>query len=274
MRLFVSVDIEGVAGVVTRDQTSAEGFEYQQARDWMTDEAAAACQAAFAAGVAEIVMADGHGNFENLKPDRLPERVQLVRGKPRPLSMMQGIEIGTYGGALFLGYHAGSTAEGGVLAHTMRGNVLREVRLNGKTMSESGVNAAIAGDYGVPVIAISGDDAYVKEAKGLLGDVEAATVKWTDGFMAARSLSPAASRDAIGKAVTRAVKRIGDFKPYRVSRPITLDLDFKFRLPVELLAMLRFVERTGPFGIRYVAQDMTEVSKFLVCILGYSASLA
>ncbi len=105
----MSIDIEGIVGVVSREHTAVEGFEYQQARIWMTDTAAAAAQAAFDAGATAVVMSDSHGNMQNLMIDRLPKAVELVRSRPRPLGMLQGIEHGRFDGALFLGWHTGAT---------------------------------------------------------------------------------------------------------------------------------------------------------------------
>lgn len=273
MRLYISADIEGIAGVVSREHQQPEGFEYEQARIWMTDAVRAACEAAQEAGVREAVISDSHGNMQNLKLDRLPAWVEVVRGRPRPLAMMQGIEHGRYDAAAFIGYHAGSTALNGILAHTMRGVVVREIRLNGRTMPEAGVNAAIAGHFGVPVVMASGDDACIAEIRELLGDVECAVVKSAYSLMSARCLMPAAEQALIREKMTAALRRLPDFRRFTLEAPITVDVDFKHRLPAEILGMQRFVERTHGYGVRYVAQDMEEVSRFLVLVLGYNATL-
>ena len=108
MRFYISADIEGIPGVVTREQGRAGGFEYEQARTWMTDSVLAVCTAAHEQGVEEVVVSDSHGNGHNLQLERMPDYVQLVRSWPRPLGMMQGIEVGEYVGAALVGYHAGS----------------------------------------------------------------------------------------------------------------------------------------------------------------------
>jgi D-amino peptidase len=239
----------------------------------MTDTVAAACEAAYEAGASEIVISDSHGSGQNLKLERLPEKVQLVRSSPRPLAMMQGIEVGRYEGAMFIGYHSGSTAMQGILAHTMRSVSLREVRLNGRVLPEAGVNAAIAGHFGVPVIMISGDDAFVAETKEILGDVEAATVKWVYSMLSARTLMPAAAYALVRQSVTRAIERRRDFKPFRIDGPIELQVSFKHRLPTEYLALTRFVERIDAFTVKYVGRDIEEISRFLVFLLGYSSTL-
>jgi D-amino peptidase len=273
MRFYISADIEGIVGVVSREHTGPQGFEYERARDWMTDTVAAACEAAYAAGASEIVISDSHGSGQNLKLERLPEKVQLVRSSPRPLAMMQGIEIGRYEGAMFIGYHSGSTAMQGILAHTMRSVSLREVRLNGRVLPEAGINAAIAGHFGVPVIMISGDDAFVAETREILGDVEAATVKWVHSMLSARTLMPAAAYALVRQSVTRAIERRRDFKPFRIDGPIELQVSFKHRLPTEYLAMTRFVERIDAFTVQYIGRDIEEISRFLVFLLGYSSTL-
>jgi len=163
MRLYISADIEGVAGVVTFHQTGPKSFEYERARRWMTGEVVAACHAARDCGVTDIVVSDSHGSGENLLLEEFPAGVQIVRSWPRPLAMMQGLEIGPFDAAFLLGYHAGAHHEAGVIAHTMTGQIL-ELRLNGVQASETVLSAAIASHFGVPVAMVSGDDAYCAHA--------------------------------------------------------------------------------------------------------------
>ena len=139
----------------------------------MTEEVKAATEAAFEAGATEVVISDSHGNGENLLIEKLPKNVTIVRSWPRPLMMMQGIDE-TFDGAIFIGYHTSTTNIAGVRAHTISSARLADVRLNGTSMPEAGINAAIAGHFNVPVIMISGDDAIVKEATDLLGNIEGA----------------------------------------------------------------------------------------------------
>src|SRR3954468_4627129 len=148
MRIFISADIEGITGVVSREHQFPEAMEGQSARLWMTDSVAAAAEAAFEAGAIEVVVADSHGQGHNLLLDRLRPEIQVVRSHPRPLSMMQGVEAGRYEGCFFIGYHAGATNPGGILAHTFRSATLREVRLNGVSVPEATINAALRGDAG------------------------------------------------------------------------------------------------------------------------------
>jgi D-amino peptidase len=272
LKLFISVDMEGVVGVVTGDHLGPEGFEYQQAREWMTEELLAAITAARAEGVTEIVVADSHGNGENVLIDRLPEDVTIVRSWPRPLGMMQGIDE-SFDAAIFLGYHAGTDFSEGVRAHTFSSARLAGVRLNGDSMPEGGVNAAVAGHFGVPVIMVSGDDAAVDQMRSIVGDIEGAVVKWSCGFHSARTMTPAASYKLIGETVSKALRRLDDFEPFVLPSPITLDVRFKNYGPSQLLAYLPIVDRPDSHSIRYEAPDMVEISKFLQFMTAYSAGL-
>jgi D-amino peptidase len=250
LKLYISADMEGVVGAVTGDQLGPGGFEYQLFRKFMTEEVLAAITAAREEGVTEILVSDSHGNGENLLIEMLPEDVMVV-----------------------LGYHAGTTNPDGVRAHTMSSARLADVRLNDRSMLEAGVNAAIAGHFGVPVIMISGDDAAVEEAQGIIGDIEGAIVKWNLSFHSAKTLTPEAAYKLIGEKVRAAIRRIDDFEPLVLPQPITLDVRFKNYRPSQVLAYLSIVERTDAHSIRFVGSDMIEVSKFLEFLTSYNAGL-
>ena len=272
MKIYISADLEGVVGAVSGDQLSPAGFEYQRFREFMTQEVNAAIEAAFAAGATEITVSDSHGNAQNLLIEKLPKNVLLVRGFPRPLVMMQGIDE-TFDGVIFLGYHSSTTNPSGVRAHTFSSARLAEVRLNDVPMSEGSFNAAIAGHFNVPVIMISGDDAAVKEVTSVIGDIEGAVVKWNYGFHSAKTMMPEAAYALIREKVTKAVGRIKDFKPYRVKTPVQLDVRFKNYRPSELLSYLSIVQRTDAHSIRFSGKDMVETSKFVEFIMTYEPGL-
>jgi len=150
LKVYISADMEGVVGVVTSDHLGPTGWEYQNAREWLTAEVNAAIGAARAAGATEIVVSDSHGNGENILLDEIPRGVRLVRSWPRPLGMMQGIDE-SFDAAIYIGYHASTTNPEGVRAHTMSSGTLTAIRLNGVAVPEAVINAAIAGHFGVPV---------------------------------------------------------------------------------------------------------------------------
>ncbi len=271
-KIYISADMEGVVGVVTGDQLGPTGFEYSRFREFMTQEVNAAIEAAFAGGATEIVVSDSHGNGESLLIEKLPKNVTLVRAWPRPLMMMQGIDE-TFAGAIFIGYHASTTNPEGVRAHTMSSATLADVRLNNVSVPEAGINAAIAGHFNVPVIMVSGDDAAVKEITALLGPIEGAVIKWNYGFHSARTLMPEAANDLIREKVKKAMSRLAEFKPYKVSTPIQLDVRFKNYRPAEVLSYLSIVKRTDAHSIRFLGKDMIEVSKFLEFMTNYEPGL-
>jgi D-amino peptidase len=272
-KVHISADMEGVAGVVSGEQLGPTGFEYQRFREFMTAEVLAAIEGARAAGATEILVADSHGNGQNILIEKLPQQVQVVRSWPRPLGMMQGIDE-TFDAAVFIGYHTGTTNPAGVRAHTLSSAHLADVRLNGVSVSEAALNAAVAGHFGVPVVAVSGDDALVSETQGLLPGIEGAVVKWNYGFHSARNLHPSAAAAEIAAKVKAGVARSAAMKPYRVAAPVVLEVRFKNYRPSEVLSYLSAVERIDAHTIRFRAKDILEVFRFLTFINNYEPDLS
>jgi D-amino peptidase len=186
--------------------------------------------------------------------------------------MMEGIDR-TFDGVIFLGYHASTANERGVRAHTFSSASVTGVRLNGRSMSEASVNAAIAGHFGVPVIMVSGDNIAVAETQVLIGDIEGAVVKWAKGFHSAETLTPEAAYGVIRDHTRAALRRIDQFQPFVLETPLTLELSLKNYRPAELLAYLPGVERVNSHTIRYRGEDILGISRFLEVALGYSVDL-
>jgi D-amino peptidase len=272
LKIYISADMEGVVGVVSDAQIGPGGFEYERFRGFMTAEVNACIEAAREAGATEILVSDSHGNGQNLLIERLPDDVMVVRSWPRPLGMMEGIDA-SFDGVIFLGYHASTANERGVRAHSFSSASVTALRLNGMSMSEASVNAAIAGHFGVPVIMISGDNVAVAETQVIIGDVEGAVVKWAKGFHSAQTLTPNAAYEVIRDRTKAAIERIDDFEPYLLETPLRLELGLKHYRPVELLSYLPGVERVNSHTVRFVGEDIIEVSKFLRVALGYSVDL-
>jgi len=271
-KIFVSVDMEGIGGVVTDQQLGPTGFEYAAAREWMTQEANSAIAAAREAGATEFVVADSHGSMQNLLPDKLPPDVQIVRGTPRPLGMMQGLDA-SFDGVIFVGYHASTANPSGVRAHSFSSANLADVRLNGASVSEGGWNAAVAAHFGVPVLAVSGDEAAVAEVKAQVPGVEGAVVKWPYAFHSARTLTPTGARAAIELAVRAGMARRGTSSLPRVATPVRVEVRFKSYRPAELLSWLPGAVRVDAHAVAYTVKDMPEASRFLALVLGYQADL-
>jgi D-amino peptidase len=273
LKVYISVDMEGVAGAVTGEQLGPAGFEYQRFREFMTGEALAAIEAARRAGATEILVSDSHGNGQNLLIERFPSDVTIVRAWPRPQAMMEGIDA-TFDAAILIGYHASTHSPRGVRAHTFSSAYLTGVSVNGAPASEALLSAAIAGHYGVPIVAISGDAAAVEEAQAQIGPVEGAIVKWDIGFHSARTLTPEAAYARIGEAVARGLARRAELRPFRVAAPVTFELRFKHYRPAEVFDLLPNVERTGSHSIRFVGRDILEVIRFLQFAMHYEPGLA
>jgi D-amino peptidase len=272
LKVHISVDMEGVAGAVTGDQLGPAGFEYGRFREFMTREAMAAVTAAKEAGATEIVVADSHGNGENLLIEQFPADVRIVRSWPRPLSMMGGVDD-TFDAAIFIGYHASTTNTAGVRAHTFSSATLTRVALNGVEMTEGSWNAAIAGHFNVPVVMMSGDDAAIAEVRKVVGNIEGAETKKSLGFHSAITLTPQAAVDLIGRQVKAGLARRAEFTPYKPTGQVTVDLSFKHYRPVEVLAYLPMFERTSAHSIRFRAKDMVEASAVMEFIGEYEAGL-
>lgn len=272
LKVYISADMEGVTGVVSPEQLGPTGFEYQRAREWMTREVLAAIQGARDAGATEIVVSDSHGNGQNLLIDELPGDITVIRSWPRPLMMMEGIDS-TFHAAVFIGYHSATTNTSGVRAHTISSARLTAVHLNGVAMPESGINAAIAGHFGVPIVAISGDDAAVAEAQALIGPMEGAVVKRAISFHSAATMTPETGQRLIRERVRAGIQRRAGIRPWRQPAPFTLDVSFKNYRAAEMLAWLPIVERRDAHTIRYVASDMIAVSKFIEFITTYCVEI-
>lgn len=273
MRIYISADIEGVAGVVSREQLGPAGFDYDHARRLMTDEVKAAIGGARKGGATEFVVSDSHGNGQNLYIDEFDADTTVVRSWPRSLSMMAGIEEGTYAGFFFLGYHSGVDNPRGCLAHTMNSRVLSSIKLNGQTACEAYINAAIGGAYDAPLLLATGDDAFIAEISETVAPAHAIVSKWTLGTTSARCKSPAVVQSEIEAAATAAVEGAANATPFTLPAPITAELTMTSRLSVELLETLPFIERTGALTVRFQSEDIKALSNLLVFILGYQPNL-
>jgi len=273
LKIYISVDMEGVAGVVTADQLLPGGFEYERFRHFMTDETLAAVRAAKQAGATQIVVSDSHGNGENLLVEAFPKDVRLVRSWPRHGAMMAGLDK-SFAGAIFVGYHASTSNAKGVRAHTFSSAHLTRVVLNGSPVTEAEFNAAYAGEFGVPILFASGDDAAIAEIKAHLGEMDTVITKNNLGFHSAETLTPAASCDLIFDGVLHAMAHRAQRHATLITKPVTLELSFKNYMPAEVLSYLRSVERVDSHTIRFVGRDMAEVADFVDVVERYNPDLS
>ena len=261
-KIFISVDMEGITGVVQPAQLGPEGFEYQRAREWMTGEVNAAIAGIRDAGPADIVVCDSHGNGQSVLIDLLPDDVRIVRGFPRPLEMMQGIDE-SFAAAVFIGYHASEWTANAVRGHTISSARLLGVRLNGQEVSEGIYNAALAGQFGVPVAFVSGDRLAVTQVQQVAPSAEGAIVKEPYGYHSAITVTPARGRAMIRDGLKRALNAIGSLRPYRVTAPIALEVGFKLTIDAERAAFVPGLTRSDAHSVKGTFKDMTELTKLL-----------
>lgn len=257
LKVFISVDMEGVTGVVNADDARRTGKDYDYFRQTMTREANAAIEGALAAGATEIIVRDSHGSALNLLPEMLHRSAKLIRDwSDGPMSMMEGIDA-SYDAAIYVGYHAKAGTPNGVLDHTSSGDVT-DISVNGISMPETGYNALMAGYYDVPVVFVAGDKAVCDQARALLGTVETVAVKEGIGA-AAINLHPEVAREQIRAGVEKALRNLDDYQPYKLRAPYTMVLTLKTEQSVYDGALYPGAKRTGDWELTYVAQDVLEL---------------
>jgi D-amino peptidase len=243
MRIFISADMEGLAGVVGDEQRSRKGQDYQLARRWMAQEINATMVGAMEAGAEEFVVNDAHAAAQNLILSDLHEKASLIAGTNRPLSMMQGIQEG-FDAAFFIGYHAMRGTQDACMDHTYSEKKIMAVRINGTPYGEIGLNARVAGHFGVPVVLVSGDDKTTAEAKAFLGDIHVVAVKKAIGRSAAKSLGQAEVHGLLQLAAQRALKDLSRFKPLVLPPPIAMEIEFVGTEFADRAQLVPGVERT------------------------------
>jgi len=271
MKILISTDIEGVAGVFHAEQTRPGNGEYERARAWMTAEANAAVAGAFAGGATEVLVNDSHGGFRNLLPDQIDPRARLVLGKPRYLGMMAGIEDGA-DGVLMIGYH-GRAQSRGVLAHTINSGAFARVWLNGMELGEAGLYGALAGELGVPVLMASGDDVFVQETRPLMPWVRFAETKRAGGFGSGTTLSPAAAREAIQAAAAEGVRGAAQAQCLRLEAPVSTRLQTLTPAHADLFCQWPALERLDGVTLGFQADSVQAAVRMLNCLSAMSFML-
>jgi D-amino peptidase len=258
LKVFISVDMEGISGIVHSDQTTSGTAEYAAGRKWMAQDVNAAVEGALEAGATEVVVNDSHGSMRNIDPDDLDPRAILISGSPKPLSMMQGIDA-SFQACLFIGYHAKAGTDDAILDHTISSSVVRAIRVNGAELPELGLNAAIAGYYGVPVVLVSGDTAVCRQAGEVLGkDVVTVAVKEAYGRLAAKLVPMGEARRMIKAGVKDALTRLGRAKPFKIASPYNFELEYFVSAQADMGAMLPQVKRVGARTVAFSVADYIE----------------
>jgi D-amino peptidase len=257
MNILIAVDMEGISGVVHWDHVSPEHTEYERFRRIMTADVNAAVRGVAKAGADQIQVADGHAHSRNLLIEDLDVRARLNQGGPTPYSMVQGIHD-RVDAVILIGYHARAGTENAILDHTWSSKRVMNVWLNDQPIGEIGLNAALCGHYGAPVIMISGDHSACAEASDLLGQIETVVVKNANGRMAADCLPPKIAQSEIEAAAERAIINLAAGSaatPLRLGTPITVKVELTSSEMADRAAWLPGAQRQGR-TIYYTAEDM------------------
>ena len=254
VKVYISSDMEGIAGLVSGTQVTAGDRDYSVGRRLMIAETNAAIAGAFDGGATEVLVNDSHGSQTNLLAEELDRRATLITGAPKPFGMMQGIDS-TFDAVVFIGYHAQASTTDAVLGHTYSG-ALKRVTLNSREVGEYGLNAAVAGHFGVPVVFIAGDRAVVEQARALIPGVEGLAVKDGIGQTAARTLHPAEARERIAAGVKAALARRTQIRPVPMTRPVTIEVELSVVEYADAVAMVPGMRRVSGRVVSYTAPDM------------------
>ncbi|WP_059008838.1 M55 family metallopeptidase [Streptomyces specialis] len=267
MKVLISVDMEGISGIVHPTETNPDHYDYERGRALMTAEANAAIAGVLdAEPEATVWVADAHGPFRNLLPEQLDRRVHLVRGRPRPLGMLGGLDEHT-DAVLFVGYHARAGGGPAVLAHTMSDAIL-DVRVAGRSLGEIGLNAAMAGHWGVPVVLLSGDDAACAELGDLVPSAVTVTVKQALGQAAAVAPHPEKARERLRQAVTDAITRRAAVPPLALAGPLDVEVDLYGPYMVDLATLVPGVSRAaGGRTVTFTAADFADAYRLVTLLV-------
>jgi D-amino peptidase len=263
LKVFISVDMEGITDVINRQETGASGSDYAYYRSLMTKETNAAIDGALAAGATEIIVRDSHGSARNLLPEDLHPSARLLRDwSGGPFGMMEGLDK-TYDAVIFIGYHAKAGTKNATMDHTMSSVSIHDLKVNGVSLPEAGWNGLIAALYDVPVVFLSGDRAACEQAESIFKDLETVAVKEGIGE-ACLNLHPQKARDRIQAGVTRALQRLPDFKPLKLEPPFTIEIQFKKERDAYRGSWYPGAKRCGDYGLTYTAADFLDVMRFFL----------
>lgn len=253
-KIFISADMEGISGIVHQSQTGSDQREYEKGRTLMVRDVNAAIEGVLAVCKAEIVVSDAHGNKRNIEPEDLHESAVLVRGSPKPLTQMEGMNE-EFGGCIFIGYHSKKGTERGILSHTISGRIIDNITINGLEVGETAINAAISGYFGVPLIFVSGDLAVTKEAEALNSNIVTVSVKEAVSRTAANCIHPRIARGLIKEGVMKALKRRESIKSFTFKDPIAVQIQFSNSLMADAVVFMPFIERIGGRAVGFTMDD-------------------
>jgi D-amino peptidase len=256
MKVHISADMEGIAVLAHDDQTDQKGFDYGRMREIMTAEVEAAIRGAKDGGADEVLVCDAHDTGRNLLVEKMDEDFEVIQGAPYELGMMAGISE-SFDASFQVGYHSMRHTHAGTLGHTYTYSIA-ELKLNGVTVGETGLSAAIAGHFGVPLVFVSGDLHAITQAKRLVPGVVGVPTKEGVGVYGARSLTPRTAQEHIKKGAKQAMEKMHDIKPYVLKKPIQMEVVFEKPLMAQYASQIPLVKRKDVSTVVYKARDIVE----------------
>ncbi len=266
MKIYISVDMEGVSGVTDSDDVMIGGREYDRNRHYLTADVNAAIAGAFDGGATDVLVNESHGSMRNLYIDELDSRAELIRGNIKPGCMVEGLDE-SFGAVFFVGYHSMHGVARGIMNHTMLGKELQNLFLNGEPRGEMAFNAAYAGQFGVPIALLTGDQTATAEAQGLFGDLEVVTVKEGIERFTARLLHPTVAQARIREAARRAVERAPSLNPFIVATPARIGVEFTSTQMAEVCSWIPTVERISGRTVEFTFDDWRQGMKLLYALM-------
>ena len=268
MKVYISTDFEGVAGIVDWDQIMVGSHDYELGRRLLLGELNAAIDGASESLATEFVVNDSHSSMRNLEPDLIHGKATLITGKHKPMYMMEGLDS-SFDAIFFLGYHGSIGASQSVLSHSYNPRAIWEARINGQIVGETAINALVAAHYGVPIALVTGDQVTVAEAEQLSPAPIGVAVKRSVSRFAAESLHPEVAREHIFTGAKRALSTGRPVSPPQFSRPSTLELTFLTADMAEMAAWLHGVEVVDSQArtIRYTSDSFLDIFRTFVTIV-------
>jgi D-amino peptidase len=257
VKVFISVDMEGITGLTDPEDVLPEGADYSRGRVFMTGDANAAILGAFDAGADEVLVNDSHWIMRNLLLEQLDPRARVIKGFHKPMCMVQGLDE-SFDAAVFVGYHSCAGTEGGVLNHTLLGKEVQNLLLNGEPIGETRLNSLLAGHFGVPVAFVAGDDAVCREAKSVLGE-DLATFAVKDGIdmFAASCLHPEVAQKGIREGVAAALRNLSR-EPYRNDGSYTFGFEWNSTTIASTCEFIPGVTKPNPRLTEFTTESLTE----------------
>jgi D-amino peptidase len=260
LKIFISVDMEGIGGIGTPAMTSPTGKDYALGRRLMTDEVNAVVGAILQRGPAEILVNDSHGDMQNLLHTELDPRITYIQGAVKPFGMVEGLDS-TFAAVIFLGYHSRAGTPNGFIAHTGTGAV-KGLWLNDIEAGEGDLNAAYAGSIGVPVIMAAGDSAFVEQITKNV-KVEAVTTKHAITPQAAKLIHPQVVKERLVAATGRALNSRATAKPWVIGKPVRVRLKLADNTVTQILQAIPGVRQVDGFTVEFTAPTMADAYKLI-----------